>query len=161
MESVDSRLSEARHRMFEKVISHMTTQEKTDPLNRFPNASRDRVARSVGCSRYEVEDCINSFLQLKILAGKVAELKAQGKPIPTSPADLQGAVGEEWDKMMRDRMHESKVQATPAIQVDDGMHGPGMQPCPFANQRVNRNTICPLTKKKFKRCCGSVYSIQT
>lgn len=151
---VNPQLTSARLQRFVDIVSHMTDDEKKDPLGAFPARSKERVARSVGCSQYEVEDCINSYVQMKDVATKVSELQAQGQPIPRSPADFEAMMGPGWRKSMEDRMQASRAKSATGIVVDSNTRGPGGQPCPFAGQNVNRNTVCPATKKKYKQCCG-------
>lgn len=41
-----------------------------------------------------------------------------------------------------------------AISVPSGAVSAKGKPCPLAGSQVARNTVCPLTKKKYKQCCG-------
>ena len=36
----------------------------------------------------------------------------------------------------------------------DALEPKSKQACPLAGKNVSRNTECPLTKRKFKKCCG-------
>lgn len=128
----------------------MTSEEK-EHLDRFDSTARQRVASTVGCTLAQVDDCIARYLWVKNMGAKMAQLKREGKPLPTSIEEMERAVGN-WRSFKSAGSGETGGASHPipahATSPKDG------RPCGLAGYEVSRNTRCPLTKKSYKNCCG-------
>lgn len=151
-------------RLFENIIGAMLPDEKRN-LTIFGPAERNRVASEVGCTTSQVDDCIARYLWMRNMTSKMAQLKKEGKPMPTSIDEVESMLGT-WRQYKTD----SGSGAAPGAGVAAGgpassgggsgnfvsldAKGPKGQPCPLAGINVGKNTKCPLTKKAYKSCCG-------
>lgn len=143
-------------RLFESIIDAMTPEEKQN-LDRFDSTARHRVAGTVGCTLAQVDDCIARYLWVKSMGVKLAQLKREGKPLPTSIEEIEKTVGN-WrtyknasgrgGEMGRSVAGNNHLVPADATFPKDG------RPCGLAGHEVGRNTRCPLTKKAYKNCCG-------
>lgn len=134
-------------RLYEDIIREMRPEEKSD-LSLFNADARYRVAVAVGCSMSQVDDCVAKFLWMKGLTEKLARMKREGKPLPTSPEQVEGELGS-WRQFKKER---GALGEGPIVPYDQ--RGPNGRPCPLAGTEAGRNTKCSLTRKAFKSCCG-------
>ncbi|EFN57177.1 hypothetical protein CHLNCDRAFT_143567 [Chlorella variabilis] len=141
-------------RMFEQIIGAMWPEEKRD-LALFDGAARKRVAADVGCTTGQVDDCIARFLWTRQMTRRLAELKKEGKELPTSMDALEQQLGT-WRQYKSE--HENADGSSSAA-VPLGHLGHKGRPCPLAGVPVGRNTKCPATKKSFKVCCGKTLQL--
>lgn len=155
--SISDPTAQGTMRLFESVIAAMKPQEKVD-LALFNAPARQRVATDVGCTTSQVDDCIARFLWMRSMTAKLAELKKQGKPMPSSMTDVEAMLGS-W------RQYKTEMGTSGSALaggegglahniVPMGTQNSKGQACPMAGIQVSRNTKCPLTRKAFKNCCG-------
>ncbi|GMH34076.1 hypothetical protein BSKO_01910 [Bryopsis sp. KO-2023] len=150
---MDTRLQSAKLKRSEDIISLMNPVEKKDPVNAFRPVARRRIAKEVGCTPQEVDDCINSYMQMKFLGDVMVRRKEEGKSMPTNAEELRSILAESQTEMQA-AVTPSEPSEPSGLEVPESSRGPKGNPCPLAGMTVNRSTICPLTRKKFKRCCG-------
>eukprot|EP00884_Botryococcus_braunii_P003977 jgi/Botrbrau1/13580/Bobra.0307s0003.1 len=127
-------------RTFEQIIGSMRPEEKKDP-DQFTHEARARVAAEVGCTLSQVDDCINKFNWLNKLNNGMAQLKREGKPLPSTPEEITRVLGMKPSSDAPGRLPSSTAN-------------PSGRACPLAGQYVSQKTKCPLTRKAFKSCCG-------
>ena len=133
----------------------MTPEEKAN-LDRFDSTARQRVASMVGCTLAQVDDCIARYLWVKNMGEKMAQLKREGKPLPTSIEEMERTVGN-WRSFKSAGGGETSGVATSGATHPIPAHATSPKdgrPCGLAGYEVSRNTRCPLTKKSYKNCCG-------
>lgn len=75
-------------RLYEQIIEAMREEERAD-LGLFNAAARARVAAEVGCTTTQVDDCIARFLWMRSMTSKMAQLKRQGKEMPTTVEEVE------------------------------------------------------------------------
>lgn len=138
-------------RLFEQIIDSMRPEEKKD-LKLFDAAARQRVAAEVGTTPRQVDDCIARYLWTRQMTLKLAQLKKEGKPMPTSMDEVDRMLGS-W------RQYKSETEGGSEGGVPWDHIGFKGQRCGLAGQPVARNTKCPLTRKAFKACCGKTLRI--
>jgi signal recognition particle GTPase len=67
----------------------MTAEEKAVPTAQLSAAQRSRIAQAAGCSVGEVGEALGKFEFTKAATARMAQLRAEGKPMPTSWEDLE------------------------------------------------------------------------
>ena len=137
-------------RLFETIVGAMRAEEKAD-LATFGPAERQRVAGEVGCSPAQVDDCVARFLWMRAMTARMAALKRDGKPMPTTIAEVERELGTWRD--YKTAAGEAGGAGEAGV-VPEAQAGPGGKACPLAGHPAGKNTKCPLTKKAFKACCG-------
>lgn len=136
-------------RLYEAIIGAMQPAERAD-VAQFGQAERQRVAQEVGCSLAQVEDCMARYLWMRAMTSRLAQLKREGKPMPTSVGELESMLGT-WQQYKADRPGQGGDRSGFAAL---NATGPGGVPCPLAGLQVGKNTKCTLTRKAYKACCG-------
>mmetsp|Transcript_4026 Transcript_4026/g.11678 ORF Transcript_4026/g.11678 Transcript_4026/m.11678 type:complete len:310 (-) Transcript_4026:575-1504(-) len=166
----------------EKIIGAMQPEHKAD-VTKFKHDDRVKVAKAVGCTTAQVDEVIAKYNWMQTLLKKVSDAKAKGQPLPQSFTDIEKIVGS-WDTFKNASPGAAAPGGRPGVGAPGGRPGaaasgarPGVQgaratvpegttvpleakgpkgkPCGLAGRQVTRKTECPLTGKKYKRCCGS------
>ncbi|EIE25885.1 hypothetical protein COCSUDRAFT_60895 [Coccomyxa subellipsoidea C-169] len=70
----------------------MTPEERQD-LALFGPAERQRTAEQVGCTVGQVDDCIAKYRWMQHMTARMAQLKKEGKPLPTSIDEVEQKLG--------------------------------------------------------------------
>ena len=147
-------------RLFENIIATMLPEEKRN-LTSFGAVGRTRVANEVGCTTSQVDDCIARYLWMKTMTTKMAQLRKEGKPMPTSIDEVESMLGT-WRQYKTDNSIAGGSGGAAGalgsgagnVVVPTTATGPKGKPCPLAGINAGKNTKCPLTKKSYKACCG-------
>mmetsp|Transcript_4001 Transcript_4001/g.9570 ORF Transcript_4001/g.9570 Transcript_4001/m.9570 type:complete len:246 (-) Transcript_4001:107-844(-) len=138
-----SRETFARMRLYEDIINAMTPEQRRDP-SRLDAAAKARVAAAAGCAAPQVDECLDEFDIMNRLYAKLSARRAAGEPMPRSAQEIISLIGE---------------IGRPGGAADSrGKAGGGPtegKPCPLEGKSPRRNDMCPLTQKKYKRCCGA------
>jgi len=138
-----SRETFARMRLYEDIINAMTPEQRRDP-SRLDAAAKARVAAAAGCAAPQVDECLEEFDIMNRLYAKLSARRAAGEPMPRSVEEFISLIGE---------------IGRPGGAADSrGKAGGGPtegKPCPLEGKSPRRNDMCPLTQKKYKRCCGA------
>jgi len=67
----------------------MTPDERSVPTAQLSLASRQRIASTVGVTVEQVGEALAKFEWTRAAMGRMARLKAEGKPMPKSFDDLE------------------------------------------------------------------------
>ncbi|WCJ43996.1 hypothetical protein M5689_024694 [Euphorbia peplus] len=111
----------------ERVIRYLSQHDSTgENLN---TAQKQEAAKRCDCTIADVEGALAQFIWAKQAQIKVQKLKDEGKPVPTSIAEVQKLMGSTPLDMARSNLAKSG--------------------------QLSRNALCPCgSKKRYKRCCG-------
>ena len=87
------------------------------------------------------------------------QAKREGQPLPKSIEDMEQSLGD-WRQFRTSTAaapSSSDAAGSPMASAVplDAVSARG-KPCPLAGSQASRNTACPLTKKKYKQCCGKL-----
>lgn len=92
-------------------------------------SQKQAAAKHCNCTIADVENALSKFTWAKEAQKKIEKLKAEGKPLPTSMAEVQKLMG-----------------STPLDYAQSNLAKSG---------QISRNALCPCgSKKRYKRCCG-------
>ncbi|KAK6233051.1 hypothetical protein SCA6_003124 [Theobroma cacao] len=92
-------------------------------------SQKKEAAKQCDCTIADVENALAKFTWAKEAHKKMAKLKAEGKPMPKSIAEVQKLMGSTPLDLARSNMAKSG--------------------------QISRNALCPCgSKKRYKRCCG-------
>ncbi|WOH03810.1 hypothetical protein DCAR_0623210 [Daucus carota subsp. sativus] len=92
-------------------------------------SQKQAAAKHCNCTIADVENALSKFTWAKEAQKKIEKLKAEGKPLPTSMAEVQKLMG-----------------STPLDLAQSNLAKSGA---------ISRNALCPCgSKKRYKRCCG-------
>ncbi|XP_038878551.1 protein translocase subunit SecA 1 [Benincasa hispida] len=92
-------------------------------------SQKQEAAKKCNCTIADVENVLAKFMWAKQAQTKIEKLKAEGKPLPTSIAEVQKLVGSNPLDLARSNLAKSG--------------------------QMSRNALCPCgSKKRYKRCCG-------
>ncbi|KAL0558413.1 hypothetical protein IC582_002978 [Cucumis melo] len=92
-------------------------------------SQKQEAAKNCNCTIADVENALSKFLWAKEAQKKIEKLKEEGKPLPTSIAEVQKLVGSNPLDLARSNLAKSG--------------------------QISRNALCPCgSKKRYKRCCG-------
>lgn len=90
---------------------------------------KQEAAKKCNCTILEVENTLAKYTWAKEAQKKIEKLKEEGKPMPTSLAEVQKLMGSSPLDLARSNMAK--------------------------NGQISRNALCPCgSKKRYKRCCG-------
>ncbi|CAM8926047.1 unnamed protein product [Rhodiola kirilowii] len=90
---------------------------------------KQEAAKKCNCTILEVENTLAKYTWAKEAQKKIEKLKEEGKPMPTSLAEVQKLMGSSPLDLARSNMAKSG--------------------------QISRNAPCPCgSKKRYKRCCG-------
>lgn len=156
----------------EAVLGAMTAAERLRPAAELSAAARARVAAEVGCTVADVGAALAKYEWTRAAYERVAELKRQGKPTPSSFSDMEATLGSEWRAKASARAAAAasgRVAAPAAARGAPGagavagagaptrlLHGrPVGAVAPPAKGAPARNGPCPCgSGNKYKRCCA-------
>ncbi|XP_057778231.1 uncharacterized protein LOC130996956 isoform X2 [Salvia miltiorrhiza] len=115
---------------FEKQEAIIRYLGGVDPTGeKIETRHKQDAAKQCNCTLTEVENTLAKFTWAKQAQGKLEQLHAEGKPIPTSMAEIQKLMG-----------------SSPLDHARSNMAKSG---------KTSRNSPCPCgSKKLYKRCCG-------
>eukprot|EP01024_Parvocaulis_polyphysoides_P040424 TRINITY_DN36770_c0_g1_i1.p1 TRINITY_DN36770_c0_g1~~TRINITY_DN36770_c0_g1_i1.p1 ORF type:complete len:269 (-),score=35.44 TRINITY_DN36770_c0_g1_i1:73-879(-) len=142
----DEQIAQHRLTQYDKIIKNMTAEDKQDPLSIPTNAaSLFRLSNIVKCSTEEVKDCIEKYRLVRSSINRILDYQEEGKPMPESTQDFQQMMGE-----------DSLAGAVGILAGDPSkkLDWKDFEGCPLEGKGGNRNTRCPKTKQRWKRCCG-------
>ncbi|KAL8540760.1 hypothetical protein ACS0TY_002110 [Phlomoides rotata] len=92
-------------------------------------SQKKEAAKQCSCTVADVENTLSKFTWAKAANTKMVQLKAEGKPLPKSMAEVQKLMG-----------------STPLDVARSNLAKSG---------QISRNTPCPCgSRKLYKRCCG-------
>ncbi|KAI5676512.1 hypothetical protein M9H77_07462 [Catharanthus roseus] len=92
-------------------------------------SQKQEAAKKCNCTIADVENALAKFSWAKEAQRKIEKLKAEGKPMPRSLAEVQKLVGSTPMEVARSNLAKSG--------------------------QISRNSPCPCgSKKLYKRCCG-------
>ncbi|XP_050383123.1 uncharacterized protein LOC126799905 [Argentina anserina] len=90
---------------------------------------KQEAAKHCKCTISDVENALAKFTWARDANKKMEQLKAEGKPLPTSIGEVQKLMG-----------------STPFDRAQSNLANSG---------QISRNALCPCgSKKRYKRCCG-------
>ncbi|XP_010243567.1 PREDICTED: uncharacterized protein LOC104587595 [Nelumbo nucifera] len=93
------------------------------------SSQKQEAAKHCNCTIAEVESALAKFTWAKEAQKKIEKLKAEGKPMPKSLAEVQKLMGSTPLDLARSNLAKSG--------------------------QISRNALCPCgSKKRYKRCCG-------
>ncbi|GMI84993.1 hypothetical protein like AT3G04950 [Hibiscus trionum] len=111
----------------EAIIRYLGVCDPTGE-NLQPN-QKTEAAKQCDCTLLDVENALAKFTWAKEAHKKMVQLQEEGKPIPTSFAEMQKLMGSTPLDLARSNMAKSG--------------------------QISRNALCPCgSKKRYKRCCG-------
>ncbi|KAK1318914.1 hypothetical protein QJS10_CPB04g00785 [Acorus calamus] len=111
----------------EAIIRYLGSIDPTGE-NLQTNQKQD-AAKNCNCTIADVENALAKFTWAKQAKEKIEKLQEEGKPMPTSFAELQKLMGTTPLDLARSNLAKSG--------------------------QISKNAICPCgSKKKYKRCCG-------
>ena len=67
----------------------LTPEERAAPLATLSTAATQRIAAEVGCAPRDVGTALGKFMSVRAASARLAKLKAEGKPMPTSLEEYQ------------------------------------------------------------------------
>ncbi|PKI67920.1 hypothetical protein CRG98_011516 [Punica granatum] len=92
-------------------------------------SQKQEAAQKCNCTIADVENALAKFTWAKQAHRKLEKLKEEGKPMPTSIAEMQKIMGSTPLDLARSNLAQSG--------------------------QISRNALCPCgSKKRYKRCCG-------
>jgi hypothetical protein len=139
--------------LFEKIFSQLTGEEKAE-VEKIGLQRRAEVARVVGCSMEQVDDCIARYLWTKRMTEQLSEYKKTGRAMPQNMQELEQVVGT-WKSFKASSPATSTgASLMGSISIPMDATSKNGQPCGLAGQTVGRSTRCPLHRKSYKACCG-------
>nr|AFK33624.1 unknown [Lotus japonicus] len=121
-------------------VTFTTAFEKNEAIIRFlgvldptgeklQSAQKQAAAKHCNCTIIDVENALAEFTWAKEAQKKIEKLKEEGKPMPTSIAEVQKLVGSSPLDHARSNLAQSG--------------------------QISRNAPCPCgSKKRYKRCCA-------
>ncbi|XP_065853308.1 uncharacterized protein [Euphorbia lathyris] len=111
----------------ERVIRYLSDLDSTG--ENLKTSHKQEAAKHCNCTIADVETALAQFNWAKEAQMKVQKLKEEGKPAPTSIAEVQKLMGSTPLDMARSNLAKSG--------------------------QLSRNALCPCgSKKRYKRCCG-------
>ncbi|KAK7337861.1 hypothetical protein VNO77_18449 [Canavalia gladiata] len=112
---------------YEAIIRYLGALDPTG--ENLQSAQKQETAKHCNCTVADVENALAKFTWAKEAQKRIEKLKAEGKPMPTSFAEVQKLVGSTPLDFARSNLAETG--------------------------QFSRNALCPCgSKKKYKRCCG-------
>ncbi|XP_027351590.1 uncharacterized protein LOC113862673 [Abrus precatorius] len=112
---------------YEAIIRYLGGLDPTG--ENLQSAQKQEAAKHCNCTIVDVENALAKFTWAKEAQQKIVKLKEEGKPMPTSFAEVQKLVG-----------------STPLDLAKSNLAQAG---------QISRNALCPCgSKKRYKRCCG-------
>ena len=67
----------------------LTPEERAAPLATLSTAATQRIAAEVGCTPRDVGTALGKYMSVRAASARLAKLKAEGKPMPTSLEEYQ------------------------------------------------------------------------
>jgi len=151
----------------------MTAEERATPLAQLGAAARSRIAEAAGVSVRDVGEALGKYEWTRAAMARMAQLKAEGKPIPTNFEDLETSLGGGW-RQQASAAAAAAAQGAPPPRAaapplpPRGGGGGGQGPTLMMHGRrvtaaaaeslpsgVTKNGPCPCgSGNKYKRCCG-------
>ncbi|CAI0432375.1 unnamed protein product [Linum tenue] len=124
--SSEATFSDAFGKM-EAVIRYLSAFDATG--ENLQTSHKQEAAKHCNCTIAEVESALSKFTWAREAQTKLDKLKAEGKPMPKSLAEVQNLMGKTPMDLARSNLAKSG--------------------------QISRNAFCPCgSKKRFKKCCG-------
>eukprot|EP01025_Chloroclados_australasicus_P055554 TRINITY_DN6750_c0_g1_i1.p2 TRINITY_DN6750_c0_g1~~TRINITY_DN6750_c0_g1_i1.p2 ORF type:complete len:313 (+),score=29.69 TRINITY_DN6750_c0_g1_i1:83-1021(+) len=144
----DEQIAQHRLQQYDTIIKNMTAEDKQDPLGISARpSSLFRLSTIAKCSVQEVKDCIEKYRLVRASVNRILDYQKEGKPLPESAQEFQQMMGD-----------ESLAGAIGIMAGDPSkkLDWKEFEGCPLEGKAYNRNTWCPKTRKRWKRCCGGI-----
>ncbi|XP_061348515.1 uncharacterized protein LOC133293909 [Gastrolobium bilobum] len=112
---------------YEAIIRYLGGLDPTG--ENLQSAQKQEAAKLCNCTIADVENALAKFTWARKAQKMIEKLKEEGKPMPTSFAEVQKLVGSSPLDLAKSNLAQSG--------------------------QISRNALCPCgSKKRYKRCCG-------